>query len=246
VGDKGWSTEDIANTIGDLRGSDADDLGQIVRTVFRSSPEIVNLAFSILSSGATLFTNFDNPLEAAASGFTEAEERLCSDPIYYNLTNEQALIHGAFDRAEALQRDLGCRRSDILIVSLNNQLVLDLAAFARERNKPLLLLTKRGDATAVDTARESAQWVLGHADFVGGLEFQAVVIVGVDGGRVPPSTGNENVSSKSFLSYVSHNRLYVAISRARYRVELLGEKARGPSRLIASAIEAGLVKELKP
>jgi hypothetical protein len=51
VGDKGWSTEDIANTIGDLRGSDADDLGQIVRTVFRSSPEIVNLAFSILSSG---------------------------------------------------------------------------------------------------------------------------------------------------------------------------------------------------
>jgi hypothetical protein len=68
----------------------------------------------------------------------------------------------------------------------------------------------------------------------------------VDGGRVPPSTGNENVSSKSFLSYVSHNRLYVAISRARYRVELLGEKARGPSRLIASAIEAGLVKELKP
>lgn len=183
------------------------------------------VALSLLPAARGKALSSIGRLEAAASGFTEAEERLCSDPIYYNLTNEQALIHGAFDRAEALQRDLGCRRSDILIVSLNNQIVLDLAAFANERNKPLLLLTKRGDATAVDAARESAQWVLGHADFVGGLEFQAVIIVGVDGGRVSPSTGNENVSSKSFLSYVSHNRLYVAISRARYRVELLRKGA---------------------
>jgi hypothetical protein len=106
----------------------------------------------------------------------------------------------------------------------------------------LLILTKRGDATAVQAARESAQWVIGHADFVGGLEFQAVIVVGVDGGRVPPNAGNDNFSSKSFLSYVSHNRLYVAISRARYRVELLGERARGASRLIAPAIEAGLAK----
>jgi hypothetical protein len=103
------------------------------------------------------------------------------------------------------------------------------------------MLTKRGDVAAVEAARDSAQWVLGHADYVGGLEFLAVVVVGVDGGRVPPASGNENVSSKSFLSYVSHNRLYVAISRARYRVEMIGEKARGPSRLITAAIDADLV-----
>lgn len=84
---------------------------------------------------------------------------------------------------------------------------------------------------------------MGHADFVGGLEFQAVIIVGVDGGRVPPNSGNDNFSSKSFLSYVSHNRLYVAISRARYRVEMLGDRARGASRLIAPAIQSGLVQE---
>lgn len=219
------------------------DQSEVVRTVFRSSPDIVNLAFAILSSGATLFTNFDNPMEAAASGFTELEERLCAAPIYYHVTNDQTLIAGAFERAEVLQRELGCRRSDILIVSLSNQIVTDLAEYARVRNKPTLLLTKRGDATAVGAARESAQWVLGHADFVGGLEFFAVIIVGVDGGRVPPTSDKENFSSKSFLSYVSHNRLYVAISRARYRVELLGEKARAPSRLLAAAVETGLLSE---
>jgi hypothetical protein len=243
VGDKGWSTEDIANTLGDTRNGVVDEQGEVVRTVFRSSPDIVNLAFAILSSGATLFTNFDNPMEAAASGFTEGEERLCSEPVYYSVTNQQALIEGAFERAEVIQKELDCRRSDILIVSLNNDIVTDLREYANNRNKPALVLTRRGDATAVGAARESAQWVLGHADFVGGLEFQAVIIVGVDAGRVPPTANNENFSSKSFLSYVSHNRLYVAISRARYRVELLGEKARGPSRLIGSAIESGLLKE---
>jgi hypothetical protein len=243
VGDKGWSTDDIANNLGDGRGNLIGEQNEVVRTVFRSSPDIVNLAFAVLSSGATLFTNFDNPMEAAASGFTETEERLCAEPTYFHVANEQALVNAAFDRAEILQKELNCRRSDILIVSLSDQIVKELAEYAKGRNRPTLLLTKRGDAAAVGVARESAQWVLGHADYVGGLEFQAVVVVGVDGGRVPPTANNDNFSSKSFLSYVSHNRLYVAISRARYRVELIGEKARGPSRLVASAIETGLLQE---
>ena len=243
VGDRGWSTQDIANTLEDPRSGFGAEQGEVIKTVFRSSTDIVNLAFAILSSGATLFTNFDNPMEAAASGFTEGEERLCSEPIYYHVANEQALISAAFERAEILQKELGCRRSDILIVSLSASIVKELTEYAKSRNKPALLLTKRGDAAAVGAARESAQWILGHADFVGGLEFQGVIVVGVDGGRVPPTADAENFSSQAFLSYVSHNRLYVAVSRARYRVELLGEKARGPSRLIASAIESGLLGE---
>ena len=243
VGDKGWSTEEIANTLGDSRSGLGGEQGEVVKTVFRSSPDIVNLAFAVLSSGATLFTNFDNPMEAAASGFTEGEERLCSEPVYLHVANQQTLIAKAFERAEALQKALGCRRSDILIVSLSGNIVTELSEFANNRNKPILVLTKRGDAAAVGAARESSQWVLGHADFVGGLEFYGVVVVGVDGGRVPPTGDDDNVSSKSFLSYVSHNRLYVSISRARYRVELLGEKARGASRLLVSAIESGLLRE---
>jgi hypothetical protein len=241
VGDKGWSTGDIANTL--AHPLDVSEQSEIIRTVFRSSADIVNLAFAILSSGATLFTNFDNPMETATSGFTDVEERLCAEPIYYHVANEQELVGRAFERAEALQKELNCRRSDILIVSLNSNIVTELAEYARNRNKPTLVLTKRGDATAVGAAREASQLVLGHADFVGGLEFQGVVIVGVDGGRVPPTTNDENFSSKNFLSYVSHNRLYVAVSRARYRVEFLGEKARGPSRLLASAMDSGLLKQ---
>ncbi|HYD14181.1 MAG TPA: UvrD-helicase domain-containing protein [Allosphingosinicella sp.] len=241
VGDRGWTSQEISETLeGHAAGGGI--ARQKVNTVFRSSPDIVNLSFSILTSGATLFTNFDNPMEAASSGFTEEDERLACPPVYIEVPNEAALIEEAFDRAEALHRDMECRRSDILLVALDPVIVAQLHSYATERNKAVVLLKRRGDLQAVEAARQSGQLVIGHADYVGGLEFAAVVLVGIDAGRVPPSGIDKNESSKNFLLYAAHNRLYVAVSRAKYRVEIMGEKARGPSRLIVPAMEAGLLQ----
>lgn len=240
VGDKGWTSLDIARTITD-QSSDAPEREERMKTIFRSSPDIVNLAFSIVSSGATLFTNFDNPLEAAASAFTDAEERLAVQPFYLNVPNEEAMIEYAFTRAEQLQRELGCKRGEILIVTLDERLLSQLSAYASDKNKAHVLLKRRGDATAVQAANASGQLVIGHADYVGGLEFSAVILVGVDNGRVPPAGEDLIESSKHFLSYAAHNRLYVAVSRAKYRVEILGEKARGPSKLLLPAINSQIL-----
>ncbi len=238
VGDRGWTTADITES---LSADDGPESEAKVKTIFRSSVDIVNLAFSIVSSGATLFTNFDNPVNVAASAFTDNEERLTSPPRYLSVINEDELVQAAFSRAEQLCKEMGCRRSDVLIVTLDEALLERMEAFAVERNKPHLILKKRGDALAVEGARQSSQFVLAHADYVGGLEFFAVVLVGIDAGRVPPSTGQDSESSKNYLSYAAHNRLYVAVTRARYRVEILGEKARGPSKIVQPAIQSGLM-----
>ncbi|RVJ77339.1 UvrD-helicase domain-containing protein [Sinorhizobium medicae] len=242
VGDKGWTSADIAKTLTDQADSTPQEREERMKTIFRSSPDIVNLAFSIVSAGATLFTNFDNPLEAAASAFTDAEERLTAEPCYLAVPNDEAMIEHAFSRAEQLQKELGCKRSQILIVTLDEKLLDRLATFATERNKAHLLLKRRGDALAVESASVSGQFVIGHADYVGGLEFFAVILVGIDNGRVPPVGEDLVESSKHFLSYAAHNRLYVAVSRAKYRVEILGEKARGPSKLLLPAINANLLQ----
>lgn len=237
VGDQGWNSDDIQQSITDSVSATQNRFN----TIFRSSPQIANVAFSVVSSGATLFTNFDNPMEMFSSAFTEADEKLSREPSYINVANEEALIESAFERAERLQSDLNCRKSDILIVSLDGDLLTKLEKFAVEKNKPTLMLKKRGDIKAVEAAKKSGQLVIGHADYVGGLEFFGVVIVGLDNGRVPPTVDYQSDSSKNFLAYSAHNRLYVAISRARYRLEMLGEKARGPSKLIEPAIRAELV-----
>ena len=69
-----------------------------------------------------------------------------------------------------------------------------------------------------------------------------MVLVGIDGGRVPRSEGDGD-NSKNFLNYAAHNRLYVAVSRAKYRVEMLGEKARGHSKIVAPAIASGIMEQ---
>ena len=93
----------------------------------------------------------------------------------------------------------------------------------------------------VRRARASGRFVVSTPDFVGGLEFDAVVLVGVDKGRVPPKISSDSTDSENFVSYATHQRLYVAITRARYRVALLGVKARGVSDLLANASVHGLV-----
>jgi len=238
VGDQGWNSSDIEQSIATTDVS----LQNKLNTIFRSSPQIVNVAFSVVSSGATLFTNFDNPMDVFSSAFTEIDERRSQEPLYINTANEDELIEVAFDRADELQKSLECRKSDILIVTLDGELLTKLEQYAAQKNKPVLLLKRRGDIKAVEAAKKSGQLVLAHADYVGGLEFFAVIIAGLDHGRVPPSGEEQSDSSKNFLTYSSHNRLYVAITRAKYRLEFIGEKARGPSKLIEPAIRAELVQ----
>jgi hypothetical protein len=44
-------------------------------SVFRSSRYVLNLAFSVTAGGATLFTNFENPLIFAQAALTAHEEQ---------------------------------------------------------------------------------------------------------------------------------------------------------------------------
>lgn len=242
VGDHGWTNQDISDT---LSGGTSEEEQSKLQTVFRSSPQIVELAFSIVSSGATLFTNFDNPLEAAASSFTDEEERMAAQPVFRSFPNDQAMIEGAFERAEAMQRDMGCKKAKVLIVGFDKQVVENLQEFAKGKNKPHILLKKRGDVEAVGEAETSGKFVVAHADFVGGLEFSGVIAVGVDKGRLPPAKDQASDNSKHFLSYSSHNRLYVAVSRGKYRVELLGDQSRGPSDLVEPALQSGILSLAK-
>lgn len=238
IGDKGWTNATISKSLELLPSSEKSEK---FNTIFRSSPDIVALSFSVISSGASLFTNFDNPMEAASSAFTEDDERKVTQPTYIDYSGDDAMIEDAFGRAEAMQRALGCSRSEVLITTLDEEIFKALLKFVTDGRKPVTILKRRGDIASLKQASQQGHLVLGHADYVGGLEFQGVVVVAVDDGRVPPIASSTNDESRNFLSYSSHNRLYVAISRAKYRVELLGEKVRGPSRLLASALERELL-----
>lgn len=242
LGDRGWSEGSFDSLMAPSEEARERASTTLIRSIFRSSPEIVNLAFSVTSAGATLFTNYQNPLDLAASAFTEQEERKAVPPAYFEYGNDEALIAGAFDRAQAMAARLEGHRSGVAIVAFSESLFAELQKFARETNKPVETLKRRGDIEVLRSAQRSNRFVLSSPDYIGGLEFDGVVLVGVDKGRVPPASTRESPDSSNFLSYASHSRLYVAITRARFQVEILGSKIRGPSTLLQSALSGGVLQ----
>lgn len=244
IGDRGWTDDTFDNAL-TPSSSDPQIINKTeVVSVFRCSPEIVDLAFSVTAAGATLFTNFNDPLRLATSTFTMAEERMCASPVQWNCGNDEEMVQGAFMRADKLSRELVTARGNIALVAFSGELFKQMQSFAALHNKPVEFLKERGDADTVRRALAAGRYIVTTPDYVGGLEFFATVLVGVDDGRVPPAYTQDSLDSRNFLSYASHNRLYVSITRARYRVEVLITRERGPSSLLKNALKNELITEI--
>lgn len=241
LGDRGWTDSSFEHAF-DPNSVAGEPLSTDVKAVFRCSPDIVNLAFSVTASGATLFTNFHNPMIAALSIFTAEEERKCEKPVALMYASDELMMDAAFARADAIVKEIGGTKADVAIIAFGNELFGLLQSKARALGKPVEVIKSRGDLEAVNKAKVSGRFVLSAPEYVGGLEFAAVVLVGVDGGRVPPRDGGAYQDSQNYLTYASHQRVYVALTRAKYRVEILGTRPRGISPVFSSAVASELLK----
>lgn len=84
-------------------------------------------------------------------------------------------------------------------------------------------------------AKNNNKYLLSGIDYVGGLEFDYVVIIGVDDQRVPPKFSQKS-KYFHFSNYAWHRRMYVALTRARYGVFMIGDKSYGKSDMFVNAI----------
>lgn len=207
--------------------------------VFRSSPEIVNLAYNVLSSGASVFDHFENPLIDSTPILSKSELAKCLNPKYEMLTTDEEIINRAFEEVDLYSKKNNVPKSRILILPTTLELFKQTEKYASKNHKQYALIKSRGDATYMKSTSYQQQYVIGGIDYVGGLEFDYVIIIGVDDGRVPPKHSNE---SFHFTNYAWHNRMYVAITRARYALLLLGNKSMGQSQILESAINLEIIE----
>ena len=78
---------------------------------------------------------------------------------------------------------------------------------------------------------------------VNGLEFQGIILLGVDEGRVPQydSIG----ISVNYLRYSALNKLYLACSRAKYKLFILGTIPRGDSSCLQYALQNNYIERIE-
>lgn len=214
-------------------------------TVFRCSPDIVNLAYNILTSGTTMFTNFENPLLYTSFNLVKEDELKSVPPEYTMVKDDEDAIKCGVEWAEKYCSEHKSTKNQVLLIGVNEILVSQLKDYLQSRNKPFVILQSRSDEQAIRKAKEGNKFVISQIDYVGGLEFEAVVIIGVDDGRVPPSKLSKN-EAYHVISYAWHSRMYVAVTRARYAIKMIGDVSRGASPLLYSSILTDSVKYTGP
>jgi superfamily I DNA/RNA helicase len=240
LGDIGWNDSEFYEALGTEQGSAAPS--NPVTAVFRSSPEIVELAFCVTTSGASLFTNFQNPLELATETFTADEEKKCAKPCVTYVSDDDEFANVTYRQVDAMARSLLASKDNVLVVVFDDQLLGAVKQSWREANRAFKSLERRGDIVAVNEANKAGCPVISSPELVGGLEFQGVVLVGCDKGRLPQS-GSTSEFGRAYVNYRAHNNLYVAITRAKYRVELIVNRNRGISDILQRAFASNLLTE---
>ncbi|MER1319159.1 UvrD-helicase domain-containing protein [Klebsiella pneumoniae] len=235
TGDTTITKEDVAK---ELDANLANEHG--LSAVFRSSEHIINLASCVLASGATLFQELENPLAESMTGHTSLIEDKCCVPYIITKQNASEVYRASFSFVDHIAQELDISKSDVLIVPCTDQVFKELKKFAESNDKEYISIERRGDNLAVEAAATNNLYVIGGMDYIGGLEFSVVVIVGADSDKFPEQSTYTG-ESLHFINYSSFNKLYVAITRAKYQIAFIAEKTQKISPLLETAVTEGLL-----
>lgn len=237
---------DYCQAVGD-RGNTANDyiekaFGKIEKkkyhTVFRNSPQIANFCASIAASGVLMFQNsFVNPYDTSQNNFTIQEEKKAQyPPKLYMFRNDDIMLSALGNQLDELMRNLQCKQREIAIISFDpNWASTQGAKSISERiNKKVTFIDNYCSVP-------ENEFLLTSPYSINGLEFQAVILLGVDEGRVPQTIGTNDIS-QHFVKYSAYNLLYLSSSRAKYCLKIMGSLLNGRSSCLEHSIEAGYLE----
>lgn len=213
-------------------------------TVMRNSLKITNFCMSLIESGVLLFqTGFLDPYTQTQAASTLEEENTAYMPQLIMANNEQdmclALKHVIDDICKSLQ----CKNYQIAIISFDDQYLEEESIDMLEKvtGRSVYYLAGRNIGGLSKAAREKNAIILTSPYNINGLEFNAVILLGVDGARVPQSIGVNDIS-KNYLRYTAYNMLYLSCSRAKDRIVILGNKQNGQSECLDHSIGDGTLE----
>lgn len=206
--------------------------------VFRNSPQITDFCAAIAASGVMMFNeNFSNPYSTTPKGYAqnEEEERKSKIPFLYLYDNDEDMLNSLSKHINNITKALQCKPWDIAIIAFDSKFCSadGIENIRLKTGMDFQLLT---DAQRSTSGKKANGYVIASPYDINGLEFQAVILIGVDEGRVPQTTGTSDIS-QHFIKYSAYNLLYLAASRAKYRLIILGNQLKGISSCLIHSIE---------
>lgn len=202
--------------------------------IHRSSEAIVRLAFFVIQRSTELFGP-DFP------DFTKATERMVPDD--HPLSARPAIEKQSQDSTDlgrfVLKRIRELRKANtrqIAVVCYAEAYWSNLQTVLAGADLPFQVITERGAKFSADQPLVS----LAKPGLVGGQEFDAVILVGLESGLIPPMIVDNQALANAVEQQVIRD-MYLGITRARYRLMVVVSKGNMPNKIIQQAREAGLI-----
>jgi Superfamily I DNA and RNA helicases len=207
---------------------------ETLRSVHRSTESIVRLAFFIIQRSTELFGP-DFP------DFTQSTEQMVpnSHPLASKPTIERQSEESKDIGRFVLKRIRELRKSNtrqIAVICYTETYWSSLESVLAEAELPFQVIRERGAKFPADQPLV----LLVKPAQVGGQEFDAVILVGLEAGLVPPAVV-DNQPLATAVEQQAIRDMYLGVTRARYRVLVAISKGNMPNRILELAQGAGLI-----
>lgn len=203
-------------------------------SIHRSIRAIVRLAFFVIQRSTDLFGP-DFPDFTDIAQRMEADNHPLAATPRLEIASDESKSLGKF----IIKRIRELRKANlrqIAVICHAEQYWEVLQDALRSTDLPLHILLQRGEKLSPDQPLV----VLTRPVYAGGQEFDAVLLVGLEQGVTPPRV-IDNDTLSSAVEQQSVREMYLAITRARYRVVIIISAGSSPTSIISDAERAGLI-----
>jgi len=203
-------------------------------SIHRSTNAIIKLAFFFIQRSTDLFGPEFPDFTKIARSLLPDTHPMAEKPSY----EKEAPLSSGYGKF-VLKRIRDLRRENIrqiAVVCHAEQYWNDLERELSESDLPFQVLRERGERLQHDQPLV----VLCRPPQIGGQEFDAVIVVGLEFGITPPRDLN-NEALNAAVEQQAIREMYLSVTRARYRVVFTLSKNASPNLLLSEAIREGLV-----
>jgi hypothetical protein len=207
---------------------------ETLESVHRSTESILRLAFFVIQRTTDLFGPDFPDFTGTTQPVIADSHRFARLPELRRAAQDAGLGAETVRQIRALRGD---NLRQICVVCHAERYWEEVLGALTESGLTFIRLNQRGER--LDTVRPLV--VLGRPDTIGGQEFDAVLVVGLEQGVVPPRV-SMNQALGVALEQHALREMYVVFTRARYRLILLNSHGSAPTSIIAEAAKKGLLK----
>lgn len=204
---------------------------QMLDSVHRSSMDILKLAFFIIQRSTNLFSiDFPDFTKNEFKATQKEEGKIEKPRIERESQESSAFSKFILKRVRELRKS---QNRQIAVICHDESYWIHLENDLKNSDLPFQVIRERGEKIKSDQPHV----VLCRPAQVGGQEFEAVIIVGLE------STNhmNDNLTLASAIEQQMIREAYLSITRAKYRVIFAISKNGKENEILQQAIQAGLI-----